>query len=309
MSLVRGSYRLLLLLLLMASVSNAQLFSDQGVMSGSGLTIVPTATTVPSSEFRVQYARMDYLKKGLKGMNVFGLSVGLSSSMEAYMRITGEQLGTTQSQVSYGFGGKFCVPADLPIIRRLALWFEETTSDQTLNSSLYPHDAMRGGLIATLDSNGVHPTIFLGASRIDGKLQPLVGAGVTIAMGSNAQIGLEIMRGYLELKSLQIVGSASIRVFPHISVQVSPGYLKTTTLSTWSISLGLSGTSSDIDFHPVFEKPKDDEYIVPSIDEIEKGEQQNPSDNGGGGNGSGEEQTENDPRAAMIQELTGKNYG
>lgn len=262
--------------------SDAQLFTDQGLLSGSGMTVIPTATVVPTAEFRLQYSRISYLMSGGNGVNVISLSSGFSSSLEGYMRVTGEQLGLSQSQLAYGFGGKLRIPALLPVVRRLALWMETTSSDQYYPSRIFPSDAFRTALTATIDSNGIHPTILVGMTRMENLIRPLVGAGVTIAAGNHVQVSLELVHGYFGRKSAQAAATASMRIFPNLSLHASPGYLSTPNISTWTFSFGISCSTTDIDFHPVYEEVKGDEYILPSIEEMEKDGQQTPTGGGGG---------------------------
>ena len=274
--------------------SSAQLFTDQGLFSGSGLTVVPTATVIPSTEFRLQYSRVNYLRSGRTGLNVLGLGAGFSSSLEGYMRVSAEQLGARQSLVAYGFGGKFRLPLLLPVVRRLALWAEATTSDQYNSSALYPTDAVRGGVTATFDSNGIHPTIFLGIAKVQNKARPLVGAAVTMAAGNYAQLGLEFVHGYLGLNSAQAAATASLRIFSNISLHASPGYQSMAGVSTWIVSVGISCTTSDIDFHPLIEEKKENGFILPSIEEIEREGKLEPSGGGSTPGGSRDEGSGND---------------
>ncbi len=260
----------MMMMLLVVSASNAQLFTDQGVYSGSGLTVLPTATVVPMSEFRVQYTRFNHFNSAGFGANVIGFSCGLSSSLEGYARVSDEQVGKLASQVSFGFGGKFRFPMMIPTIRRLALWGEATSSEMDPNSTIFPSDAVRGGVLATFDSNGIHPTLLLGVSRIDGQTRPLIGAGVTYAVSNETQLGLELMHGYLKKNSFQAIVSASTRLFPNVSIQIAPGFVSTSTISTWMISAGISCSTADIDFHPVTEEVVIEEYQLPSIEDLEK---------------------------------------
>ncbi|GEM_PF-1949711 len=294
MSLIARSYCLIVLSLVMIRGSHAQFFTDQGLFSGSGLTVMPTATVVPAAEVRLQYSRVDYLKGGRRGLNVIGLSAGFSSSLEAYMRVSGEQVGGPQSLVAYGFGGKFRLPVLVPVVRRLALWAEATASDQYHPTALYPSDAFRAGVTATFDSNGIHPTILIGFTTLQDRTRPLVGAGMTIAAGNHAQVGVEFVHGYLGLNSAQMASTASFRVFPNISLHASPGYLSMPGASTWTFSFGISCTTSDVDFHPVYEEKKENEFILPSIEEIEKERKQEPSGDGSVPGGSQEEGTGDD---------------
>ena len=265
------------------SAMSAQEFTDQGMFSGSGLTIIPTATIAPPSEFRLQYSRMDLPERSHSGINIVSLSTGFSSSLEGYSRFTSEQAGTAVSQETYGFGLKLHVPVDVPVLRRLAFWVERTISDRSDPAALYPTDALRTGAIATLDSNGIRPTFFIGMSSLNSRIYPLVGAGVTIAASHNAQIGFEAMNGYFGQKSYQVAATGSVRIFSNMSIHASPGYLSTPGVSSWTISLGISCATTDIDFHPIFLEQKGDEITLPSIEDIEKQEKQpqkNPGDGG-----------------------------
>ena len=284
MPLMERTYCLLIALLLIGSGSEAQSFSDLGVLSGSGLTVLPTATVIPNTEFRAQWSRVEYVKDNRKGMNVIGLGIGLSTNLEAYMRLTSEQVGVMQSELAYGFGGKFQLPVLVPLLRRVAIWGEQTTSDQVSTEALFPSDAIRAGLIATVDSNVISPTMMAGFSRIGVTNQVLLGAGATVALGNRAQMGLEVMYGYLDLQSLQAAVTASARVFPNVSLHVSPGYIKTSSVSMWSVTFGVSLTTADIDFYPRVVDAKPDEYKLPSIDEIEQESSNVPA---GGGSSDG----------------------
>jgi len=267
--------------LLTVSNSKAQLFSDPGMMSGSGLTIIPTSTIAPPMECRVQLARMNYLQRSFRGMNLISLTAGLSTTLEGYARFGSEQSGLYTSQIAYGFGGKFRIPVLLPYVRRMALWAEATSTDQTVNSTIFPSDAFRAGATATLDSNGIHPTLLMGISRIGTDLDVLLGAGVMISAGNAKQIGFEIIHGYLGHHSIQIASSASIRIISNVALQVSPGYLLAHSRSTWTISLGVSFSTTDIDFHPAVEEKKGDEYILPTIEELERqGQKGQPAPDG-----------------------------
>ncbi|TAK51074.1 MAG: hypothetical protein EPO24_16190 [Bacteroidetes bacterium] len=250
--------------------SYGQLFTDQGLFSGSGLTVVPTATVVPPSEFRLQVSRVQHVQDTELGINVIGVGYGLSSTLEGYVRLTGEQFGSAFSQVGYSFGGKFRVPMLIPGIRRLAFWVESTNSDMYQQPAAYPTEAFRYGAIATFDSNGIHPSLLLGLARLNNKTRPLIGAGVTYAVSQRSQIGFEVAYGYLNSTSVQIIASGATRVFKNISVHFSPGYVSSLATSSWMLSMGISFSTTDIDFHPKTEVAPLDEFQLPSFEEIEK---------------------------------------
>jgi hypothetical protein len=285
MSLSARTSWLVLAVLALGRPAAAQFVTDQTLLSGSGLTVMPTATTLPSTELRLHGTRMSFLGGGLSGINIVGLTAGLSSKLEGYLRLSGEQTGDLSSHVAFGFGAKLHYPERLPVIGQLALWAEATSTDQSLASTLFPGDAFRTGFVATLDSNGVHPTFLLGMSRVNERTAPLVGAGFTVAGGSALQAGFEAVHGYLGVNSLQLSASVSARVFSNVTVQFSPGYLSSGGVRTATIAFGIAIATAAIDFHPAPPVQQQDEFILPSIEEIEK-QQNKPSGGGPGADGS-----------------------
>ncbi len=273
--------RLLLVVPLLVCVSpwpaNAQMFTDQGVMSGSGLTLMPTATVAPPSEMQLQFTRMGLTDGSANRLNLVGLTWGLSSSVEGYARLTSEEVGTVSSQISYSIGGKFRFPGSVPLLRRLAFWGEATVSDMDAQNRtlLIPVKAVRAAAIASLDSNGFHPTFLLGVCRAQEVIRPMVGGGLTIALGHPAQLGVEFIQGYLGRRSAQAMITGSVRIFSNVSLHVSPGYATTPALNSWIISGGISISTADIDYHQVRESTEEqDEFKLPSIEELEKQSQQ-----------------------------------
>jgi len=283
MSLNRFLSVVLFTMVLWVVPARGQEFTDQGMFSGSGLTILPTATIAPPSEFRLQYARLGITERSRSGMNIISLSTGFSSSVEGYSRFIGEQAGSSVTQETYGFGLKVRAPFDVPLFRRVAVWVDRTISDRNDPAALYPTDALRYGAIATLDSNGIRPTLVLGMSSINNITNPLAGAGVTIAISHSAQLGFEAVNGYFGKKSMQVIATGSVRLFANVSALVSPGYLSTPGFNSWTVSFGLTCSTADVDFHPVVEQKQEEEITVPSIEDIqreEKKEQKSPGDGG-----------------------------
>ncbi len=271
MSLIRWTLIAMLSALLPGSVL-AQLFTDQGMMGGSGLTLFPTATSAPASEMQVQYSRVSFLSASPERANIIGLTCGLSSALEGYLHLTSEELQTTTSQMSYGFGAKFRFPGTVPVLRKVALWGESTFSDMNDQNvpTIYPTKANRLGVSASLDSNGFHPSLFFGGNQLKSIVTPMAGAGFTIALGHKAQMGLEGLWGYLEKGSAQAALTGSVRLISNISLRVSPGYLTTTSVKGWMISAGLSFSSADVDYHQVRDDDAGkDNFVLPTIDELE----------------------------------------
>jgi len=261
------------LVLLAVHTSSAQLFTDQGMMSGSGLMILPTATIAPASEMQVQYSRLTFLQNNSPRANVLSLSCGFSSSLEGYARFTSEELRTISSQSAYSFGAKFRFPGSFPVLRRLALWGESTFSDMQPEGkpSLFPVGATRGGIVASLDSNGFRPSFFIGGSQINNSFSPLIGGGITIALGHRAQLGGEFLQGYFGKNTNQSILTGSVRIFSNVSLHISPGYFSADSFNGWMISGGFSLFTADVDYHQVNDVSENkDDFRLPSIDELEK---------------------------------------
>jgi hypothetical protein len=266
------AYGLFVLALVACCAAPAQTITDQGLLSGSGMSFLPTASLVPLTEFRVQTSRVGYLSGGRSGFTVFGLGVGISTHIEGYLRATAEQTGVNQSQIAYAFGAKARIPVPFPVLRRAALWAERSSSEQFQSGNIFSPEATRIGVLATSDSNGIHPTVLLGFTSIRNLTRPLVGAGVTIAAGSESQVSLEVMHGYFGRKSVVAAAGISHRFFSNVSLNVTPGYLTTPSASTWMISAGISVTTTGIDFHPAMEPLQEEpEFRLPTIEEMERG--------------------------------------
>ena len=214
MSLTSKIFFLLVAVLLKSGNVYAQLFSEQGMMSGTGLMIMPTATTVPSSELQVQYSRVNVLNNTPTNLNVFGFNCGFSNALEGYARLTGEDLQTVSSQVAYAFGGKIRYPGQPPIVDRLAFWFESTISDMNdkPRQTVFPVRANRGALTSSLDFDKGYPAVMLGASQINSSVSLLAGAGSLHSFGHSAQMGFEFVYGYYGKDSYHTSVEGSIRI-------------------------------------------------------------------------------------------------
>lgn len=247
----------------------AQLFvTDQGILSGSGLTVLPTAGTIPRGHWRGYVSRMDFLKSGLKGLNVLGLNYGLSGYVEGYVRLTAEQTGMMTSLTTYGFGGKVMLPVRIPHVLRTGAWFESTGTDELHQSRLFPSKAIRGGISTAFGSRTLSPLLLLGLTKLDGGSHPLIGGGVAAAVSNSVQVGVEVVRGYAQESAMHYMADAAVRVLPFASIFLSTGYVVVPGISSWTLSLGFALTTVDIDFNPVMDLGEKDEYRLPSIEEI-----------------------------------------
>jgi hypothetical protein len=269
MSLSKNINILILFLSTVYQVGFCQTFSSQGMLSGSGLIIIPTTVSAPPAEFRASFSRLSLLSRNTRGLNVWAINGGLSSHLELYTKLMGEQLGTFSSLISYGFGAKLHSPFEMPYINQYAIWIESVTSDQLQVGTLNPSKVFRGGLTASFGTDGIDPVILLGIAIVNKSTKPLIGGGVTIAASHTLQLGSEIVYGYASENSMHLLVNASTRIFSNICLTISPGYISSKNVSTWIFSAGISASSSDIDFHPVREE-RIDEFKLPSIEEMEK---------------------------------------
>ncbi len=63
-----------------------------------------------------------------------------------------------------------------------------------------------------------------------------------------------------------------LRAHPNLCVQLAPGYVHSSTVSSWLLSFGISASTSSIDFTAGDKAAKKD--VTPSFEELEKQIQQ-----------------------------------
>ncbi len=261
---------LVLLFAVVPIPAGAQVISEGGTLSGSGLAYLPTTGLVPVSQWRSNYARVDYTGAGLKGINVMSLSCGLSTHIEGYVKLTGEQLGTIASLTSYSFGVKAILPIELPVLEAVGLWFEEAVSDEIQQSQFFPADATRGGVTASMGGPAFRGVLLAGVNSVGGKALFLSGAGVAWAPGSGTKLSAEVLNGYYDQSSFHAALSLAARVIPHVVLLASPGYIRTSAAETWSMSVGLSVSTADVDFRPSALTARKGDFKLPSLEDIMK---------------------------------------
>lgn len=261
--------RSLSLLMLAAVGAGAQTYSDQGLTGSSGIILFPTSTIAPKAQFRFQAGRMSFLGGGLSGVNVIGISGGLSSHVEAYVRLHDDQSGSSGAVASYGFGAKLQVPFAIPVVEELSLWGESVTTESLPAGSVYPTDLVRTGVTTLLIRNGVKPQVMVGVTFIDHRTTILGGAGVTFAASRIVQLGAEVLYGYAGSRSIHAMGSGAIRLVSGLCLQVGVGHLSTPERGTGLLSVGLSFGTADVDFAPVVEEKRPD-FRMPTLEEMEQ---------------------------------------
>jgi hypothetical protein len=248
----------------------AQNYAELGVMSGTGVVFMPTSSVSPNAQFRVDGSRIGLFQQGGHGLNLISISSGLSRFVEAYLNFTNEQSGYAQSTTAMNIGGKFTLPVIVPLIKLVSLWGEFATSQSEDHSQLYPLKYSRAAIIVTPFTNGIRPSILIGTAKPQNTGGDLMtGGSLVVSPNHTTQLGIEYLHGYAGDGTNDITLNGNVRLFSNISLHAGPGYVSRPTVSGWIWTIGLSLSSSDVDFHPVIVEHKS-EYRLPSIEEIEK---------------------------------------
>ena len=269
-------------LLFCAAVLQAQTIGAGGTMSGSGLLLLPAVAATPASQFRLHTSRVEYLRAQTGGMNVMELTTGLSSHLEAYVRLAAERSIPGRSVLAPGFGGKLILPFEVPLAGTVGLWADAHQPDGEERSPLFTARAVRTGLVVKPSGNGFQPAVVGGVAVIDGERHLLAGVAVATALDHDWQIGLEGAYGYLGKQTGVVAGTAHARVFPHVLLQMSAGAVTGAGALLPLLSLGVSVSTADIDFAPVV-KTEGPEFRLPTIEEMEREEQQGDEETTGEG--------------------------
>jgi hypothetical protein len=248
---------------------NGYIFSEQGMMSGTGLTFLPTVAITPNANFRVHFGRMQ-LTNERRGINVMTMSGGFSSHLEAYLKLSAEQ--QTQSPfsiLSFGFGGKFRIPITLPFVEKIAVWYESSMSEDIRRSEMYPPNITRSGAIVSLDMNTFRIVSLFGACQYKNNVNPLLGGGIVIPVFPSLHLGIEYLRGYSQQSSQLVVANVATKIFSNVGFYINPGYIQLPSRTLWSIVAGFSLTSAEINFLPVT-NGNGNGIKIPTIEELEK---------------------------------------
>ncbi len=261
------TYCLLILSVCGLVSATAQTFNEQGLMSGSGYVFLPAINVAPISQFRIQAGRLDLLRSGQRGVNVYTMQAGLSSNLEIYLKLTSEQAGMITSLNSFGIGGKLQMPFKPPLFNQAALWVESVSSPISNEQAYLPQNIFRGAILANTEIVGLKPIVLCGISKRDKVIKPLGGVGANFSLNNFIKLGGEMMYNYAGQNDVQGLLSGTIRIISNIGLQISTGYTASPTLSSWLLSAGISIGTADIDFTQKLEKPPP--VIVPSFEEME----------------------------------------
>lgn len=260
-------FKILILLALVNSASvQSQNFTDQGVSSGSSIILLPTGSIAPASNFRVQFHHFTFFKN--HSFNSIDVTGGFSSHLELYVKYATEINGHVLPASVTGFGGKFQFPFEIPFIYRAAIWAEKINSAASDEMVLFPADMTRFGVVASVYTNAIEPTVFLGLNKIDKGTRFLGSVGSTYSISRDYKLGLEFTYGYFGNHDYTSLLSLTSRIFSNIGLQVTGGYIAGTTVKSWTVSAGISLTTGVIDFSP--RKEQEIRQTVPSFDDIMK---------------------------------------
>jgi hypothetical protein len=264
-----NTYRTFCLLFALATIATAQTtFTDLGISGGSSIVIAPTISIAPSSQLRVNMGRVEFLRSGVKGYNVFSFHGGFSTNLETFISMYSEQTGTINSDVSYGIGGKLLLPFRIPAIGNLAIWGETISSSFSSDNGIFPQNITRFYIIGGKSIGSFNPIIIVGAMNINHKYLPVAAVGGTFPLSSEFKIGGEGVYNYFGKREKQGMLTGMMRIFSNISVQVSGGYIHSKPISSWIFSAGLSLATADLNLSP---KPQAaPKVIVPSFEDMEK---------------------------------------
>lgn len=257
---------LILLILVNITLVHSQNFTDQGISSGSSIILLPTGSVAPSSNFRVQFHHFTFFKN--HSFNSIDVTGGFSSHLELYLKYATEINGHVLPASVTGFGGKFQFPFDIPFIYRAAIWAEKINSTASDKMVLFPADMTRIGVVASVYTNAIEPTVFLGINRIEKGTRFLGSVGSTYAISRDYKLGLEFTYGYFGNHDYTSLLSLTSRIFSNLGLQVTGGYISGTTVKSWTVSAGISLTTGAIDFSP--RKEQERLQTVPSFDDMLK---------------------------------------
>jgi hypothetical protein len=293
----------ILLLCLAPSVRvAAQTYAAPGTFSGVGLSFIPDTYVAPKAEMRLDMSRLQLVRSSGRGSNNFVLGAGMSSNLEIYMRIIGEQVGSISSATSVAYGGKLLLPMRLPAVRDAALWFEAATSEAAEQSTMLAVPMTRVGLVATTGPNGSHALFLAGVAFNDQSTTALAGFGWVQPFSHAVVASPEAVYGYFGKNSYALILNTAVRVLPYVSIQVSPGYCRSNNFTSALVTLGLSISTAAIDFSTRQEEKQVREgFTLPTIEEMEKEGTQPEKPKGGSGGAAQEEKIDQTTSEIIYQ--------
>jgi hypothetical protein len=256
-------------------VAASQSQGSLGLMGGSGVTLSPTTDICPESQFRLDVVQLDFLRKGSMNLTGTDITAGLSTNFELFAKFHSGETKTDLSQPLLGLGGKYLLPVSLHPFDRIALWSEIMSTENTDRDVFYPSQVMRSAMLLQPSfTRSIPVTILMGMTSVEAQTGFLGGVSSSWAASPSVKVGAEFVYGYYAKRDAQELATLGVRLFSHLSVQVSPGYFHSPERSSWLLLMGISITSAEIAFIP---KPREKEvFVVPPIEDMEKKSQEEP---------------------------------
>lgn len=271
MSFKIGIVESMALLLCAAVPAMAQTNGAPGLFSGSGLSLMPDTYVAPKAQLRLDVSRLQYLRSEARGSNNFVLSAGMSSNLEVYLRLIGEQTGSISSDVSTAYGGKLLLPIRFPVLREAALWFEAASSQPVDRRAMLSVQVNRAAFVAGTGPNGAHAVILAGAAYNEDAATVMAGAGWVQPLSHDAVVSPEAIYGYFGRDSYAFMLNGAIRVLSYANVQISPGYCRSNGTTSATITVGFSLSTAPFDFNSrTAETKMRQNVLLPTIEEMER---------------------------------------
>ncbi|MDI6767466.1 MAG: hypothetical protein QME52_11645, partial [Bacteroidota bacterium] len=242
---------------------------DIGASGGNGIVLMPALSISPISEFRFQVNHEYFNNKNLNSLTSLSLTTGFSSNLEIYFKASTENWMNSAPLRRVGYGAKFIFPMSFEAVNYPALWFESVQGVNELENSLFKLKLIHAAVVINPDLFNSSPTFLIGVSSTNVSDRLFLATGISKTITDNIRIGSEITYNYYS--SDDVRGSVLInkRIFSNLGIQFVSTYLTSPSLNTWSFSLGLALSTSDIIFFPRAIE-SNDKKLVPDFDELMK---------------------------------------
>jgi len=167
----------------------------------------------------------------------------------------------------------------LPLEFRSAIWAEIVSTSNPNTAPIFSSAINRGGFV-------LHPSliekfngnILLGITDADNTTKFAAGCNASHIVSGSVKIGGEFLYDYYGRNDRQESMLILLRAMPNVCVQLSPGYLQSSVMSTWMFSVGVSVSTVSIEFvNP--DNSKDKKNNTPSFDDLEKQIREEQKDN------------------------------
>ncbi|HMD13854.1 MAG TPA: hypothetical protein VKI62_04450, partial [Bacteroidota bacterium] len=173
----------------------------------------------------------------------------------------------------------FVMPFTLPFEFRSAIWAEVVSTSNPNTAPIFSSSIDRGGFVLhpSLDEK-FNGNILLGITDADNTKKFAAGCNASRIVNGSVKIGGEFLYNYYGRNDRQESMLILLRAMPNVCVQLSPGYLQSSVMSTWMFSVGFSISTASIEFATP-DNSKDKNSNTPSFDDLEKQIREEQKDN------------------------------